>query len=435
VPLDTQIVTRRGLLKHDAVEVGDETIGFNPATGRSEWTRITRVVHHEDAELVRMSNSRWHATTTPNHRWLNLPRVSVRRTDLPVVCPECGWEPRSADRPENGVAVHRRKMHGFVSPKQENRYETEPGFVTTRNVRSRDRILLTAPAATESSLDISVSEAAVLGWIAGDGHIEARRHRPTMSIAQSKPEMVEKLKELLEGVPHVVYVDDRGGCGPRHQFRLDHDYAQDLLARAGNPKSDAVAQVLAMSTDQRAAWLEAIVDAEGSQYLKPGYTRPQVVVYQAPGAVLEAITLAGYLSGWRPRVLPVERRHQPETWRPEFSVHFNSPVITGAFLHKEEAGRGDVWCVTTELGTWTAQEGDHVFLTGNSNAAAGHPSKGLMQCIDSTFNAHKLPGHDNIYNPVDNIIAGVRYSFDRYGSLDNVPGIKAMAHGGAYRGY
>ncbi|UOZ06928.1 transglycosylase SLT domain-containing protein [Amycolatopsis sp. WQ 127309] len=71
----------------------------------------------------------------------------------------------------------------------------------------------------------------------------------------------------------------------------------------------------------------------------------------------------------------------------------------------------------------------------DSNAAAGHPSKGLMQCIDSTFNAHKLPGHDNIYNPVDNIIAGVQYSIDRYGSVGNVPGIQAMAHGGAYRGY
>ncbi|GAA3557889.1 transglycosylase SLT domain-containing protein [Amycolatopsis ultiminotia] len=71
----------------------------------------------------------------------------------------------------------------------------------------------------------------------------------------------------------------------------------------------------------------------------------------------------------------------------------------------------------------------------DSNAAAGHPSKGLMQCIDSTFQGHKLPGHDNIYNPVDNIIAGVRYSIDRYGSIGNVPGIQAMSQGGAYRGY
>jgi hypothetical protein len=116
-------------------------------------------------------------------------------------------------------------------------------------------------------------------------------------------------------------------------------------------------------------------------------------------------------------------------------VHASDSIITGASLTSEDAGRADVWCVTTELGTWTAREDDHLFLTGNSNAAAGHPSKGLMQCIDSTFNSNKLPGHDNIYNPVDNIIAGVKYSISRYGSLDNVPGVKALSHGGAYRGY
>lgn len=71
----------------------------------------------------------------------------------------------------------------------------------------------------------------------------------------------------------------------------------------------------------------------------------------------------------------------------------------------------------------------------DSNAAAGHPSKGLMQCIDSTFNANKLPGHDDIYNPVDNIIAGVRYTIGRYGSIANTPGLAAMAGGGSYVGY
>ncbi|WP_026360590.1 transglycosylase SLT domain-containing protein [Amycolatopsis nigrescens] len=71
----------------------------------------------------------------------------------------------------------------------------------------------------------------------------------------------------------------------------------------------------------------------------------------------------------------------------------------------------------------------------DSNAAKGTPSKGLMQCIDPTFNAHKLPGHDDIYNPVDNIIAGVRYTFDRYGGFEGHPGLKAMAGGGGYQGY
>lgn len=71
----------------------------------------------------------------------------------------------------------------------------------------------------------------------------------------------------------------------------------------------------------------------------------------------------------------------------------------------------------------------------DSNAQAGHPSKGLMQCIDSTFNSYKLPGHDNIYNPVDNIIAGVRYALSRYGSLSSVPGVAAVHSGGHYVGY
>ncbi|MBO0819519.1 MAG: transglycosylase SLT domain-containing protein [Nocardiopsaceae bacterium] len=71
----------------------------------------------------------------------------------------------------------------------------------------------------------------------------------------------------------------------------------------------------------------------------------------------------------------------------------------------------------------------------DSNAAAGHPSEGLMQTIGPTFNSYKLPGHDNILNPVDNIIAGTRYAISRYGSLDNVPGVAAVARGGSYVGY
>jgi hypothetical protein len=71
----------------------------------------------------------------------------------------------------------------------------------------------------------------------------------------------------------------------------------------------------------------------------------------------------------------------------------------------------------------------------DSNAAKGTPSIGLMQTIQPTFDAYKLPGHDNIRNPVDNIIAGVRYSIERYGSVSDVPGIKGLSNGSGYVGY
>lgn len=60
----------------------------------------------------------------------------------------------------------------------------------------------------------------------------------------------------------------------------------------------------------------------------------------------------------------------------------------------------------------------------DSNWYAGTPSKGLLQTIDSTFQAYALPGHTNIYNPVDNAIASIRYQMDRYGYLRATPGYK-----------
>lgn len=57
----------------------------------------------------------------------------------------------------------------------------------------------------------------------------------------------------------------------------------------------------------------------------------------------------------------------------------------------------------------------------DSNAAAGNPSKGLFQTIATTFAAYALPGHGNIWNPVDNAIAAIRYIIARYGSPFNLP--------------
>ncbi len=69
------------------------------------------------------------------------------------------------------------------------------------------------------------------------------------------------------------------------------------------------------------------------------------------------------------------------------------------------------------------------------NAKEGHPSIGLMQTIGPTFDAYCLPGHTNIWNPVDNIIAGVRYAIARYGSISNVPGVVRVKEGLGYVGY
>jgi hypothetical protein len=71
----------------------------------------------------------------------------------------------------------------------------------------------------------------------------------------------------------------------------------------------------------------------------------------------------------------------------------------------------------------------------DSNAAAGHPSEGIAQVIGPTFQAYALPGHHNIWNPVDNMIAAFRYAISRYGSMNSIPGVVAVRQGGSYMGY
>lgn len=54
----------------------------------------------------------------------------------------------------------------------------------------------------------------------------------------------------------------------------------------------------------------------------------------------------------------------------------------------------------------------------DSNAKRGTPSKGLMQVIDPTFRAYARPGYNsNIWDPLSNMLAAIRYTVKRYGSL------------------
>lgn len=52
------------------------------------------------------------------------------------------------------------------------------------------------------------------------------------------------------------------------------------------------------------------------------------------------------------------------------------------------------------------------------NAKRGTPSKGLMQVIDPTFRAYAMPGYNtDVYDPLSNMLASIRYAVARYGSL------------------
>lgn len=71
----------------------------------------------------------------------------------------------------------------------------------------------------------------------------------------------------------------------------------------------------------------------------------------------------------------------------------------------------------------------------DSNAKKGIPSKGLMQVIDPTFRAYAMKGYDkNVYDPLSNMLASIRYAMSRYGSLSNAYRGVGYASGGIFSG-
>jgi hypothetical protein len=415
--LSAEILTQRGWLTHEQVRVGDETLGYNPETKCSEWTTITKVVHYKDAEVWRIGNKHWHAEVTPNHRWWSDTRFT-RKPETLAVCPECGWTGRT-DRggrditpTPRSISTHRGRVHG-VQAQQSTSYRGE--FATTDALKSDHRIRLAAPADTDGIPGLSLDEVRIIAWLQGDGTVSPVLAKPVIcpecgwlpgtgrkphqgpltqeatsvavhrakkhgmgkdrthgvlagydgTIWQSKPAQIVKLRVLLAIIEHTESVRQRpGNTQPAHAFRLRRAYVTELVKRSRLMETGAEAFVLMLSPDQRAAWLDAMIDAEGHRMPgKKAAHREFVRIAQVNGPLQDAIKLAVFLEGYRPTFSA--NSAERNGYKPAGVVGMaQSHVVPVMFNEPKVLGRQEVWCVKTRLETWTARQDGQVFLTG-----------------------------------------------------------------------
>ncbi|MFD5522389.1 hypothetical protein [Streptomyces sp. NPDC127066] len=414
VGINTKILTKKGWLSYEEVTTEDETIGYDPISGRSRWTRVTNVTKNLRAELWLIGHKYWHAKVTPAAHWWS--ETSYKKTPGSIVCPTCGWKPRGVKFPERGVQVHRAKIHGLEPHEAHKLFRGE--FVRADNFKGGHRLRLAAPALTDGLPHLTVTDIQVIAWLQGDGHIAPAKTKPTVcpecdwlpgstrrphrgpvvqlatsvavhrakahgirrdsstpehfgifdgAIYQSKPLLVEKLSRLLKDVPHAISVRDRGGnTMPAYTFRIRRSYVTSLVERSGIMVDDPERLVLSMSSKQRAAWLEAIIDAEG-HHLKAEKAewRDFVRIAQVDGPMQEAIKLAVYLEGHRPTYSA--NSAERNGFKPAGTIGLAKPFVAPSAFHEPKSmGEQPVWVPKTELGTWTAGLDGQVFLIGST---------------------------------------------------------------------
>lgn len=309
VPLDTEILTRTGWKKRSDVCVGDETIGFDPKTATNRWTKITAVHDFANQELVTYGNEKiFSVRCTPNHRWM----TSIASA-----------------------------QYGFVEAKD--------------LLRGDRKLVLSAPMDDVSGAsDVTADEAALVAWIVTDGswsEVARRAGNWEVSVGQKKAFGKEALEELLTRMdfPHTKRTD----YGGMSYYRLQAHGLKRLSARTGyvGDKAALPSFVTSLSPVAAQAFLDAAYTAEGCS------TEARRCMWQNEGPCADALAIVAYRAGYL-----VALRDAKQTKLKKISML--RPNVSEVSC--EPAGAEDVWCVSTELGTWTMRQGRYVCLTGNS---------------------------------------------------------------------
>jgi DNA polymerase I-like protein with 3'-5' exonuclease and polymerase domains len=322
VPLDTEILTRRGWLKHNEVREGDETPAFDGA-GRTVWSKITHVHHLGTQDVYRYGHSRWNFRVTSDHRWLT------------------GKQSKSP----NGYKDHRMQE--------------------TQQIGREQAVYVAGRLDDDQPQLLTDDEVRIISWVQSDGYLKiseagtgtaqgsnGSKRLVIMQIMQAKPAYVDEIRSLMVGVPHSEAV--RPGVNHKEAitWRISSPWARDLMIRAGLMGGGIEDFILRLPARQREIWLDTFWKAEGH------YNGKNRIITQKRGEKADAFSLCAALCGYHPRV----HNHSDGVVR----IHLgeNDHVVTNTMTMEPE-GSEEVWCVTTEHGTWTARQGDRIAVTGN----------------------------------------------------------------------
>lgn len=327
VPMDTEILTRRGWLTHDQLVDGDETPGLNFDTGQTEWTPIRGVVRYAEAELYEAKSHSWAVRSTLGHRWVARDPATGRFY----------WNTTGGD------------VEGDDQP-------------AVRKGRHQHSWVIAAEMADGPGLDVDDDEAELLGWLFTDGGQHDGMHKGGVNFSihvwQTKEVGVARLRTIL---------GDRASWNGKG-FRLRNKYSRDLLARAGikhiKDRDQMLAMIYRMTAAQRQLMLVGVIGGDGTS---TGKSKSWKIATDL-GPRLEVVTTLSYLCGYRTTV--VKHRCSPSCWKHNgtpMQVFLGKPVVSTYRQGRTPVGNYPVWCPITDLGSWTARFNNNIVLTGNSH--------------------------------------------------------------------
>ncbi len=140
-------------------------------------------------------------------------------------------------------------------------------------------------------------------------------------------------------------------------------------------KKDAVEIVMKMTSLQRQSFIYGFMVGEGTKVHREDTNQlPTLMASQNPGPVHDAFVLACALEGKAVSVKEnwKECEDGPHQCNRMTVLSKNKRMVNS--IKQQNEFKTDVWCPTTELGTWVMKQGNVVTITGNSFQGGEKPS-------------------------------------------------------------
>lgn len=314
VPLSVPILTRGGWKFYHQLTLDEEVLAYSVESEQLEWGRLLAYKDFPASPLVRMENTRFSATCTPNHKWV----IDGTLKELDSV-----------------------------------------------KVGGRTKIRLSAPLAERGG---SIELAKKMGWLFGDCRLSYTQDGlvSTATITQSKPETVTEISNLfgapslkLEGHTRSWANGTESQCLEHYSWTVS---ASDVRSTLGffsvNTSADLIPALCNMSFDEITAFLDAVMAADGSA----------ATYAKTDKNLVEATQLAMFLTGKCTSEIK-ERAGNYMTTKPCYTV--SSQKTSDKYMSELSIKRippQKVWCPTTTHGTWVGLFDGRPAITGNTSA-------------------------------------------------------------------
>lgn len=326
VPLDYPILTAEGWKSVDDLVEGELVYAADTATGQLVKTPLRKINHYSDAPVNHYSTRGFNVTTTANHKWV----VSKRRRGK----------------------------------------EDEISLVEAQDIKHDDKIMLAYPYMSNEYDGYTDEEVQLISWVVSDGYLHRSKTNHEvrgilMSVTQAKPKYVEEIKKLMTNFSHSV--DKRPGVNyeTAYTWRVHAEDARRVWDKSciGDEKENLCQWVLSLNMRHLEMFVDIFNKAEGS------FSNGTWIVTQKHGYTADAYRLASFLCGKY-----VTSSEYKDGGISKYHLHKKS-FVTAQKLVAEDAGSCDVWCPTTDYGTWVTQdENGSIMVTGNSNYGRGVPA-------------------------------------------------------------